>query len=66
MDKAKSISTLMHPSQVLDANEEEDKVSDKLHRGMINSLLYLTPSRLDIQLSGGIVLDFNLIQNNHT
>ena len=30
MDKAKSISTPMHPSQVLEANKDEEKVSDKL------------------------------------
>ena len=30
MDKAKSISTPMHHSQVLEANEDRDKASDKL------------------------------------
>ena len=51
MDKAKSISTPIHPSQVLEANEDGDKVSDKLYWDMIGSLLYLIGSRLDIQLS---------------
>ena len=45
MDKAKGISTPMHPSQVLEA---DDEVSDKLYRSMIGSLLYLTASRPDI------------------
>ena len=35
MDQAKSISTPMHPSQVLKADEDEEKVYDKLYRGMI-------------------------------
>ena len=48
MDKAKSISTPMHPSQVLEADEEGNKVFDKLHKGMIGSLLYLTASRPDM------------------
>ena len=43
MNKAKSISTPMHLSQVLDTEEEGDKVSDKLYRGIIGSLLYLNP-----------------------
>ena len=58
MDKAKSISTLMHHSQVLEADDDGDKVSDKLYRGMISSLLYLTASRPDIQLSVGICARF--------
>ena len=48
MDKTKSMSTPTHPSQVLKADEDGDKVSDKLYRGMIGSLLYLTASRPDI------------------
>ena len=45
MDRAKSISTPMHLSQVLEVDEEGDKVSDKLYRGMIGSLLYPIASR---------------------
>ena len=48
MDKAKSISTPMHPSQVLEADEEGEKVSKKLYGGMIGFLLYLTTSNLDL------------------
>ena len=58
MDKAKSISTPMHPSQVLEGDEDGEKVSDKLYRGMIGSLLYVTTSRLDLQLSVGICAKF--------
>ena len=54
MNKAKSISTSIHPSQVREANEDEDKVFNKLYQGMIGSLLYLIASRPDIQLSVGI------------
>ena len=54
MDNAKSISTPMHPSQVLEADKDRDKVSDQLYQGMIGSLLYLTTNRSDIQLSVGI------------
>ena len=55
--KAKSISTSMHPSQVLEA-EDGEKVPDKLYRGMIGSLLYLTASRPDLQLSVRICTKF--------
>ena len=48
MDKAKSISTPMHPSQVLEANEHGDKVFHKLYQAMIGSLLYLTTNGPDI------------------
>ena len=58
MHKAKSISTLMHPSQVLKTDEDGHKVSDKFYQGMIRSLLYLTTCRLDIQLSVGICARF--------
>ena len=58
MDKAKSISTSMHPSQVLEADEDGEKVSEKLYRGMVGSLVYLTTSRPDLQLSAGICARF--------
>ena len=58
MDKAKSISTPMHFSQVLEADEEADKVSDKLYQGMISLPLHLIASRLHIQLSVGICARF--------
>ena len=58
MDKAKSISTPMHPSQVLEADEDGEKVFNKLYKGMIGSLLYLTASRPNLQLSVGIYARF--------
>ena len=58
MDKAKSISTPMHPSQVLEADEDGEKVSKTPYRGMFGSLLYLTASRPDFQLSVGICARF--------
>ena len=48
MDTVKSINTLMHPSQVPEADEDGDKVSNKLYSGMIRSLIYLIASRPDI------------------
>ena len=58
MDKVKSISTPMHPSQVLEADEDGEIFFDKLYRDMIGSLLYLTASRPDLQLSVGICARF--------
>ena len=58
MDKTKNISTLVHPSQILEADEDGKKVSDKLYRGIIGSLLYLTVSRPDLQFSVGIYARF--------
>ena len=58
MDKAKSISTPMHPFQVLETDENREKVSDKLYRGIIVSLLYLIASRPDLQLKVGICAKF--------
>ena len=66
MDKAKSTSTLMLPSQVLETDEERDKIFDKLYQCLISSLLYLTATRPDIQLSVGICVRFqsNLKQSH--
>jgi len=58
MDQAKPISTPMHPSQILDSDEKGKKVFESIYRGMIGSLLYLTASRPDIQLSVGICARF--------
>ena len=66
MDKAKSTSTPIRLSQILEADEESDQVSSKVYRGMISSLLYLTISTPDIQLSVGIYVRFqsNLKQSH--
>ena len=58
MDKGKSINTPIHPSQVLEADEDGKKVAGKLYRGIIGSLLYLIASRLNLQLSVGIYARF--------
>ena len=42
----------------MDVDEEGDKVSDKLYRGMIDSLLYLITSGPNIQLSVRICVRF--------
>ena len=66
MDNAKSIFTPMHHFQVLEADEDGEKVSEKLYRSMIRPLLYLTASRPDLQLSVGICARFqsNLKQSH--
>ncbi|WRX21065.1 Reverse transcriptase [Theobroma cacao] len=51
MLKLKLISTPMSPSTRLDLDEKAKNVDQKLYRGMIGSLLYLTASRPDIQFS---------------
>ena len=47
----KSASTPMSITCKLDKDEKDKKVDQKLYRGIIGSLLYLTASRLDIMLS---------------
>ena len=44
----REIDTLMSSITKLDKNEKENDVNQKLYRGMIGSLLYLTASRPDI------------------
>ena len=44
------MSTPTSPSTKLDKDEKGKKVDEKLYRGMIGSLLYLTASRPDIML----------------
>ena len=58
MEECKSMKTPMHPSIALDKDESGKNVSDKLYRGMIGSLLYLTASRPDIAFSVGLCARF--------
>ena len=51
MDQAKETSTPMSSSIKLDKDEKGKPVDQKLYRGMIGSLLYLTASRPDIMFS---------------
>ena len=48
MENAKKIGTPMSPTCKLDIDENDKSVNEKLYRGMISSLLYLTASRPDI------------------
>ena len=43
--------TPMHPTCILEKEEVSKKVDQKIYRGMIGSLLYLTASRPDILYS---------------
>ena len=47
-EDVRGIGTPMSPITKLDKNEKEKDVNQKLYRGMIESFLYLTVSRLDI------------------
>ncbi|WJX83571.1 hypothetical protein P8452_66227 [Trifolium repens] len=51
LEDCKIMSTPMHPSSSLSKEEIGSKVDQKLYRGMIGSLLYLTASRTDILYS---------------
>ena len=66
MSESKSIQTPMSTSVSLDKDEKGKNVDQKLYRGIIGSLLYLTASRPDILYAVCVcVLGFNLIQKNH-
>ncbi|RDY01104.1 hypothetical protein CR513_15609, partial [Mucuna pruriens] len=45
------MSTPMHPTSILTLDELDKKVDQTSYRGMIDSLIYLTTSRLDIMFS---------------
>src|SRR3954468_23942021 len=49
--ESKEAKTPMHPTCILGKDEVSKKVDQKLYRGMIGSLLYLTASRPDILFS---------------
>ena len=51
MMDSKPAKTPMHPTCILEKEEVSGKVCQKLYRGMIGSLLYLTASRPDILFS---------------
>src|ERR1044072_3847198 len=51
MSDCTSSKTPMHPTCILEKEEVSGKVCQKLYRGMIGSLLYLTASRPDILYS---------------
>ena len=47
-EDVREIDTPMSPITKLDKDEKRKDVNQKLYRGMIGSLLYLTPSRPDV------------------
>ena len=51
LEGCKKVSTLIATSTKLDADEGGKSVDQKIYRGMISSLLYLTISRPDIQFN---------------
>ncbi|XP_075098945.1 secreted RxLR effector protein 161-like [Nicotiana tabacum] len=57
-ESSKSIDTLIATTTKLDINEEGKSVEQKLYRGMIGSLLYLTARRPDIVFSVGLCTRF--------
>ena len=51
LEDCKEMNTPMHPTCTLSKEDQGSKVDQKLNRGMIGSLLYLTASRPDILFS---------------
>ena len=51
MGSSKEFSTFMSPTYKLDKDEDGINIDQKLYRGIIGSLLYLTASRPDILFS---------------
>nr|XP_016513707.1 PREDICTED: uncharacterized mitochondrial protein AtMg00810-like [Nicotiana tabacum] len=58
MDSSKSIDSPIATASKLDLDEERKSVEQKLYRGMIESLLYLTASRPNIVFSVGLCARF--------
>jgi len=58
MDSSKPMTTPISPSTKLVAKDGSGSVSEKLYRGIIGSLLYLTASRPDIVFSVGLCARF--------
>ncbi|WVZ75440.1 hypothetical protein U9M48_023490 [Paspalum notatum var. saurae] len=54
--------TPMSTSTALDADEDDKEVDQKVYRGMIGSLLYLTAMRPDIQFDVGLCAHFQASQ----
>jgi hypothetical protein len=58
MTELKPVSTLMSSTASLGPNEDGEAVDQREYRSMIDSLLYLTVTRLDIQFSVGLCACF--------
>ena len=61
--EVKEMATLMSLATKLDKNERGKNVNQKLYRGMIDSLLYLTASRPDIMFSVCLCARFQACPN---
>ena len=67
LENFKEMNTPKHPTSTLNKEDQGPKVDQKLYRGMIGSLLYLTASRPDILFSVCFcVQGFNQILENLT
>jgi len=64
LEDCKVRNTPMHPTCTLSKEDIGSKVNQKLHRGMIGSLLYLTASRPYILFGGAFVQDSSQILEN--
>jgi hypothetical protein len=51
MDELKPMSTLMSMTTSLDPDENDEAVDQREYKSMIDSLLYLTTTRSDIQFT---------------
>jgi len=60
LEECKEMNTPMHPTCTLRKEDQGSKVNQKLYRGMIGSLLYLTASRPDILFSVCLCARFQL------
>ena len=58
MDSSKPIDTPISPSTKLVVDDENSPIEEKIYRGTIGSLLYLTASRPDIIFSIGLYAHF--------
>ena len=65
MNDSKPLSTPMSTTAVMDADEEGEPVDQKEYRSMIDSLLYLTVTRPDMQFSMSLCAHFQLLQGLH-
>ena len=65
MDSSKPIDTPISPLTKLVIVDGSPSVEEKLYRGVIESLLYLTASRPDIVFSLGLLSIFNLSLMSH-
>ncbi|XP_070025148.1 uncharacterized mitochondrial protein AtMg00810-like [Nicotiana sylvestris] len=61
IDESKEIDIPIATTTKLDIDKPSSSVDQKLYRGMIGSLLYLTASRPDIVFSVGLCSNFNLV-----